>query len=242
MMLHFFNLSHIFISPETFFDTGVTFPSQKPIYSTEMNYQHKRIKMKKKIYSFLTGVAVAALFTGCGGGGGTTTSASSTEPTRTVAYQGDIALWDYLVPAADATNSYIKTNGTETKKYQTRFSRSTDGITEISELSPNEKTLYTNNGNTIEITFYADNVQNGSVTLKSKVNINDIVTVKTSDCRLKQRLASFTYAGNSYSDVIEIVCGDTPGYYQKGVGEILQQKSLSPSGTVETKILENEGK
>ncbi len=197
--------------------------------------------MRKQIYRLLIASAVAGVLTGCGGGGsgGAGASSPSKEPTRTIAYQGDIALWDYLVPASDSTNSYIKTNGSETEKYKTHFSRSNDGVTEISELSPNEKSVYTNTGNTIKVTFYTDNVQNGSVELKSKVNINDVVTVKRSDCQLTRKLSTFKYSGHTYNDVIEIVCGKTPGYYQKGIGEIVQQKELSANGDVVTKILDN---
>ncbi len=197
--------------------------------------------MKKSIYTILTASALIWTLTGCGGSGGEANGTPSTQ-TRDTLYRGDIALWNYLVPSSDSTNTYIKTNGSDEKRYTTRFVAQNDSVTEISELSSNEKTVYTNAGNTIKITFYNDNVPNGSLELKSKVNLNDIVTVKKSDCRLKKHLETFTYDKHTYKDVIEIECGNTPGYYQKGVGEIMQKKALSANGAVETKILESRGK
>ena len=177
------------------------------------------------------------LLTACGGGGGTTSGSQQTAQTRETPYSGSIALWDYLVPAADTTSSYIKTTGDEVQKYQTRYLRQNNSVTEVSDLSKNEKTVYSNEGNKIVVTFYTDGVQNGTVEMKGKVDIGNIVTVKTSDCRLAQHLESFKYNGQLFEDVIEIKCGENPGYYQKGVGEIMQKHPLGTTGTVTTKVL-----
>lgn len=176
------------------------------------------------------------LLTACGGGG-TTSASGETAQTRESVYHGSITLWDYLVPAADSTNSYIKTTGDEVQKYQTRYLRQNNSVTEVSDLSKNEKTVYTNEGNKIVVTFYTDGAQNGTVEMKGKVDIGDIVTVKNSDCRLAQHLDSFKYDGQLFDDVIEIKCGENPGYYQKGVGEIMQKQPLGTNGTVATKVL-----
>ncbi len=190
--------------------------------------------------SILTTAAVLTILTlgGCGGSGGDTgKSGSSTTPRENVTYQGSIALWDYLVPAGDATNQYIKTTGDQVQKYSTRFVRTNNSVTETSEISPGEKTVYTNRDNTIRIDFFTDDTPNGTVEMKARVDIGDIVTVKKSDCRLARQLATFTYEGRKYQDVIEIDCGNQPGYYQKGVGEIMQQKKLTTNGTEVTKVL-----
>ena len=185
---------------------------------------------------FLLSISLTFLLIGCGSSGENSSTKKNGIDRNSQQYEGDIVLWNYIVPSNDATNRYIKTNGTQSQQYQIYFAKENNRVTEISELSQNEKTVYTNNGNTIDITFYTDNAKNGSVTLKSKVNINDIVTVKKSDCRLKRHFDQFSYEDKIFADVIEIQCGNTPGYYQKGVGEIMQQKILSTK-SIETKIL-----
>ncbi len=197
----------------------------------------QREKPMKKSH-FILMLSMTLLFSGCGGGGGSDTDNTTTlnKDRTSQQYEGSIALWDYLVPASDTTNSYIKTTATQSQTYQTRYLTESDSVTEISELSQNEKTVYTNNGNEILITFYTDNVSNGSVELKAKVDIGDIVTVKKSDCRLTQHLNSFVYNNQTFTDVIEIKCGDAPGYYQKGVGEVVQERVLSTQ-SIETKVL-----
>jgi hypothetical protein len=189
----------------------------------------------KRYSAILTTVTIALLFTACGGGGGG--EKTTTNGAQERIYSGSIDLWQYMVPNADRTNSYIKTTGSNSQQYQTRYVVKENSVTEESELSSNEKTVYTNKGNTILVTFFTDGAQNGSVELKAKVDIGNIVTVKKSDCRLTRQLAEYSYNGQNFKDVIEIVCGKDPGYYQRGVGEILQKKTLTTNGQVETKIL-----
>ncbi len=174
--------------------------------------------------------------TGCGG----TAGESRTETTQNIqSYdKGAIALWDYLVPETDTTNSYIKTSGDQIEKYRTHYTREADTVTEISEFSKNEKTIYTKTKNNITILFYTDNVENGRLELKPTVDIGDIVTIKKSDCTLVKKWDNFRFEEQSFDDVIEIQCGNTPGYYQRGTGEILQKRALSQNGTtVETKLI-----
>ena len=185
-----------------------------------------------KILTILTLLIVT--FAGCGGTGSDTKEKRSDTPSYT---SGDIALWEYLVPNSDTTNNYIRTSGNDVEKYRTVYTREADKVTEISDFSKNEKTIYTKNKNNITILFYTDGTQNGRLELKPTVDIGDIVTIKKSDCKLVQRLDIFSFEGKEFNDVIEIKCGDAPGYYQKGVGEILQQKSLTENGKVVTKVL-----
>ncbi len=173
---------------------------------------------------------------GCGGATGDT-KAERTEPVHQNYNNGAIALWDYLVPAGDTTNNYIKTSGEEIQKYKTRYTREANSVTEVSDLSQNEKTIYRKDKENITILFYTNGEENGRLELKPTVDIGDIVTVKKSDCTLKKLWDHFTFEEKNFKDVIEIRCGDTPGYYQRGVGEILQEKHLSESGKIETKVL-----
>ncbi len=179
--------------------------------------------------------------TGCGAGGTNDNDKQErTDTTKVPANynKGAISLWDYLVPETDTTNNYIKTSGDQTEKYRTRYTKSADTVTEVSDFSQNEKTIYKNEKNNITILFYTDGSENGRLELKPTVDIGDIVTIKKSDCTLVKLWDEFHFDGKSFKDVIEIRCGDTPGYYQRGVGEILQQKPLTESGGVETKLID----
>lgn len=177
---------------------------------------------------------------GCGGTTNETQTETQTKPAKPAPQNysnGSITLWDYLVPAGDTTNSYIKISGGETQKYRTRYTRDANTVTEISDLSKNEKTVYKNGKNSITVLFFIDNEENGRLELKPTVDIGDVVTVKKSNCTLAKLWEDFTFQGKTFKDVIEIECGDTPGYYQRGVGEILQKKHLAENGKVETKVL-----
>jgi len=173
---------------------------------------------------------------GCGGATGDTKT-EQTKPVHQNYSNGAIALWDYLVPSGDTTNSYIKTSGEKTQKYKTRYTREANSVTEVSDLSQNEKTIYRNNKENITVLFYTNGEENGRLELKPTVDIGDIVTIKKSDCTLVKRWDDFMFQDKNFKDVIEIHCGDTPGYYQRGVGEIVQEKHLAENGKVETKVL-----
>ena len=194
----------------------------------------------KNIFLTTLLTSVVIFTTGCGS---TSTESnndikSSITSERSKTYNdGSITLWNYLVPANDTTNNYIKTTGTTSKTYTTRFITETNKVTEISDLSENEKTIYIKNTNDITVLFYTDGAENGRLELKPTVDIGDIVTIKKSDCTLVKYWDVFHYGEKNFNDVIEIKCGDTPGYYQKDVGEILQKQTLAETGTVITKYL-----
>ena len=190
----------------------------------------------KRFSIFLSLFLSMLLLGGCGGTTGGSQGGGDYERSQNY-NNGAIALWDYLVPASDTTNSYIKTNGTTSQTYRTRYTREANRVTEVSNLSENEKTIYTKNANDITISFYTDGAENGRLELKPTVDIGERVTIKKSDCRLAKVWDTFHYQNRDFKDVIEIRCGNTPGYYQRGVGEIAQEQKISEKGTVETKYL-----
>ena len=171
-------------------------------------------------------------FIGCGGAGGTDVSAGDVVKTKTYTNKGNYALWEYLVPAKTSTNNYIKTTGDTVQKYQTRYIKQDDSVIESSTDVPNEQTIYTKNANSITVSFSKDSQPNGHYDLHTLVDIGDMVTMKTSNCILKKHYDSFAFQGQTYTDVIAIECGNTPGYYQKGIGEIGQEQSLNTTGRV----------
>lgn len=195
---------------------------------------HKEKRMYKNI---ILAIIAAVVISGCGGG--SAEEADGTKSSHTQAGGGKYALWDYLVPSVDKTNNYIKTTATSTQKYQTRFVKTGNTVTETSDYAKNEQTIYTKNKTNITVSFLKDGAPNGRYDLKLYVDIDDIVTVKKSDCRLTKHYDTYSIDGENFNDVIEITCGNEPGFYQKGVGEIAQKRSLSTSGKVDIKILSN---
>ncbi len=189
--------------------------------------------MYKKTLIFLT---ILITLLGCGGTTGsdiqTKTNNSNNNNKTIYTNSGEYALWDYLVPQQSSTNNYIKTTGNTMQKYQTRYIKENNTVTESSSDVPNEKTIYTKNSNNITVSFFKDSQPNGHYELHTLVDIGDMVTIKASNCILKRHYDSFSFEGKTFEDVIAIECGNTPGYYQKGIGEIGQEQALNTTGRV----------
>ncbi len=186
--------------------------------------------------NIILAIITAAVISGCGG---STEDNQTSGKTQSQPSSGKYALWEYLVPSVDTTNKYIRTTANSTQKYQTRFVKEGNRVVETSDYAKNEQTIYTKNKTNITVSFLKDSKPNGRYDLKLYVDIDDIVTVKKSDCRLSNHYDTYTIDGENFKDVIEITCANEPGFYQKGVGEIAQKKSLSTSGKVDVKILSN---
>ncbi len=180
-------------------------------------------------------LVTAFLFAGCGGGGEDTPSDGSSTTTTTT--KGTYQIWDYLVPVSNTTSNYLKTNGTDTQEYQSKFIKADNTVTESSDYAKNEQTIYTKNSDSITIAFYKNGAKNGAYNLKTSADIGDIVTIKQSNCVLKKHHDNIKIDTKDFNDVIEIVCGIQPGYYQKGVGEIAQEQIKTVSGTTEISVL-----
>ncbi len=200
--------------------------------------------MRKTIPSLLL---AAVLITGCGGGGDTdSTDSSSKSSTNTTSVQsgvgkttGQYKLWEYVTPKTDTTNSFVEIKGDTTQSYKTTYSISTSSVTEISDYAANEQTIYTKKEDRITVSFTKNDTPNGSYDLDLTADINDIVTVKDSTCKLVKHYESVKINDKTFSDVIEIKCNDKPGYYQKGVGEVAQTQLLGTSGSRSVRVLSN---
>ncbi len=182
-------------------------------------------------------ITILITLLGCGT---TTTQRDNTDTSNKQAYSnsGEYALWDYLVPQQSSTNNYIKTTGSTKQKYQTRYVKEDNSVIESSSDVPNEKTVYKKGANSISVSFLKDSQPNGHYELHTLVDIGDMVTIKTSSCILKEHYDSFSFQGKKFEDVIAIECGNTPGYYQKGIGEIGQEQALNTTGRV-VQVLSN---
>jgi len=107
-------------------------------------------------------------------------------------------------------------------------------VTEVDDNAPDEKTIYEKKTDRITVSFQKNGQANGSYDMKRYAKINDIVTIKDSDCRLVAHHDLINLGGKSYEDVIEIDCGNHPGYYQKYAGEIGQsQKGVDGKAEVQ---------
>jgi hypothetical protein len=200
---------------------------------------------KKSIPSLLLALT---LITGCGGGGDTGSGDDSSKPTSSPTSNvqlgkgktdGQYKLWEYITPKKDTTNSFIETTGDTTQSYKTTYAISTSSVTETADYATNEKTIYTKKADRITVSFTKDGTPNGSYDLDLTADINDIVTVKDSTCKLIEHYESVKINDKTFSDVIEIKCNDKPGYYQKGVGEVAQTQILGTSGSRSVRILSN---
>ena len=171
----------------------------------------EHIMIQKLILTSLT----AFLFIGCGG----TTGGDDKKP---VVVQGKYNLWEYMTPNTSNTNTFNLSSNSVDSKYTTTYKVERNRVVEVADYAQGEETIYEKFTDKIIIKFKKGGKPNGFYEIKLTANINDVITKRSSSCRLSKHHDNFTIAGKSFQDVIEITCGSTPGFYQKGVGEIAQ--------------------
>ncbi len=164
------------------------------------------------------------IFIGCGGGGDSTSGGGTLgSQTITKAYN----LWDYMVPNSSKTNRFTLSSINGKSNYNTTYTVSKNRVEEVADYASDEKTIYEKKANKIVVNFTKAGQPNGTYNLLLSADIGDIVTERKSTCRLTKHLEIFELEGKSFQDVIEITCGNIPGYYQKGIGEIAQIENSS---------------
>jgi len=175
-------------------------------------------------------LTTALLLVGCGGGDtGNTTSSSTigTQNTTLKAYN----LWDYMVPTQSKTNTFtLNQNGT-ISHYTSNYTVQDNYVEEVASYAPSEKTTYQKDADAIVVKFQKDNKANGMYELVLSADVGDVVTKRSSSCKLNMHHDSIEVAGKSFQDVLEIRCGNLPGYYQKGVGEVAQLEDTTGKNT-----------
>jgi len=171
----------------------------------------------------ITFMTLTSLFLiGCGGTESVKGSGSAVDNTPK-----DYDLWAYMVPNTSNTNTFTLSSQNSTSTYKTNYKVSQSRVEEIADYAQDEKTVYTKEANKIVVSFEKNNKPNGIYELHLGANINDIVTMRTSGCKLTKHLDTFTINQKAFADVIEITCDGIPGYYQKGVGEVAQIEDSS---------------
>ncbi len=166
--------------------------------------------MIKKLTLTLT---TALFFVGCGGGGNPTPKS------------GAYNLWEYIAPVSSKTDTFtLSSNSVDTTYKSTYKVVNQARVEEVADYAKDEKTIYEKSNDKIIIKFEKNGKPNGFYELKLTADIGDIVTKRDSTCKLAKHHDSFSIAGKSFQDVIEITCNNIPGYYQKGVGEVAQKE------------------
>ncbi len=173
----------------------------------------------------ITLTTIAVLFlVGCGGGDGDKIVAQATTTTTS---NGKYSLWEYMTPSSSNTNIFKLSTNSVDSTYKSTYSVTKNRVTEIADYAQDETTIYEKGSNSITVKFEKGGKSNGTYALKLTANINEMVTTRKSDCKLTNHLNTFSIAGEEFNDVIEITCGNIPGYYQKGVGEVAQKEDSS---------------
>ncbi len=163
---------------------------------------------------------------GCGGG----TESENTNNINTNNSQpivstpkGSYNLWDYIVPSSSKTSEFsVHSQQDGDRTYRTNYAVKTNRVEEIADYAKNETTIYEIHSDKITIKFIKDGKPNGLYQLHSFANIGEVVTVRGSDCKLAKHHDQYKLDDKVFDDVIEIVCANQPGLYQKGIGEIAQ--------------------
>lgn len=173
-------------------------------------------------------IALATITTlflvGCGGGGGDDDGGGLSP---VVSNPGKYNLWEYMTPSTSNTNTFTLSSNSIDSTYTSTYTVKSNRVEEVADYAQDEKTIYEKGADEIIVRFEKSGKSNGTYTLKLTADINDIVTQRKSECKLTRHLDSFKIAEKTFQDVLEITCGTTPGYYQKGVGEIAQIEDSS---------------
>ena len=168
-------------------------------------------------------VATVLLFlNGCGSGTGDEAGETNLKPVTPKVVNKDYSLWEYMTPSSDKINNFsLYSNDAReaSETYTTDYTVSANSVTEVSSYALGEKTVYTKKENEIVIAFYKDNSRMGFFEISLQADIGDKITKKDSDCVLEKHYPQYS---GQFDDVIEIVCGEQHGFYQKGIGEISQ--------------------
>ncbi len=141
-------------------------------------------------------------------------------------------LYDYLCPSSNLTvKSYKYKNKIFQSEESLEYTNNTTLTTERSLKNSDGKIEYQSSDDTINVTLYLG-TKTESFSMKNFLNIGDIVTLKESECSVSQHFDKLTYIGKEFSDVLEITCPKSIGYYQKDRGLVLENildKSLQES-------------
>ena len=131
-------------------------------------------------------------------------------------------LWEYMTPNKANTNTFTLSSNSMSTTYTTNYKVTKSRVEEVADYAKDEKTIYIRGKNKITVKFEKGGRANGTYDLALTADVGDTVTKRNSTCKFTRYLETFSISNKNFKDVIEITCGDVPGYYEKGTGEIAQ--------------------
>ena len=169
---------------------------------------------------------LAFLFVGCGSStvksGDVDLTQSQPSSTLPSGFKGYV-FYDYLLPSTDkVVQSYKYKNDTFLNEESLEYTKSAARVIERSLKNRGGQVEYQDGGDgTIKVTIY-NNASTEYFTMKNFVNIGDIITVKKSTCRVSAYHDKLSFGEKNFTDVLEVRCPDSVGYYQKGQGLVVE--------------------
>ncbi len=182
-------------------------------------------------------VLVTILFAGCGGGG-SAGEASGDNPSSSSGhglisdtsqkYRHGYALLDYLSPKESRSIfAYQYQNGhlvkSETLKYEIQGDRALVRLASDVEIEGKVDYRLGLEGDrpVIEVSLDKGDTQKG-FELNAYVDINETVSFQKGECRVTKHLDTLKREDHHYSDLLEITCPESVGYYAKDQGLVVE--------------------
>ena len=131
--------------------------------------------------------------------------------------------YQYLIPSSDeVVKTLVYKNGSFQSEKSLTYTNSSGLVTQRSLVNIDGHIEYQySSDDTINITLYHDSTTE-NFSMHNLINVGDLITSKEGTCAFSSYHDNFTFDGKSFSDVVEISCPSSVGYYQKGKGLILE--------------------
>ncbi len=191
---------------------------------------------------------MAFLFIGCGSTGGSNGDVGTSNSGDKVDNKVDNSvmaipsdkqyrLFDYLCPSQGTTvTSYKYKNRVFQNQESLEYVRTRDAITQRSLKNLAGQVSYQQARELVYISLYHDG-QTDAFTMQNFINIDDMVTIKESECRVSEHYDTLDYIGHKFKDVLKISCPTSIGYYERDRGlvvenvidETLQTSAFAPA-------------
>lgn len=168
---------------------------------------------------------MAYLFVGCGSStveSGSVEESPSTKVDMAIPSDKTYRLYDYLSPSSNLiVKAYKYNNRVFQSEESLEYVISSGVTTQRSLKNLDGQIVYQSEGDAISVTLYHDSATE-NFTMHNFLNLKDMVTLKSSECTLTKHYPLLNYGENHFSDVLEITCPKSIGYYEKGNGLVVE--------------------
>jgi len=131
-------------------------------------------------------------------------------------------LYDYLCPSSNLTvDTYKYKNKVFQNEESLEYVSNTTTTTQRSVTNLDGQVRYQSSGDRVVVSIYHDR-ETETFALYNFLNVGDAVTLKKSACTLSNHIDTLNYDGRLFSDVLEITCPKSIGYYQKERGLVVE--------------------